>query len=228
MRPILTLKKKPSPVPPSPLEPVAESAPSSLAAPAALPEPVNAAQPAKPSSQEAKQAQVAANRLVNEELRARRRAGAERIKPMVDAYVADHPMFNQTVWVEGVECLRPLAIGVHKTILAWLREQPEALGCSNTLLIDLIKAALEPHVIKPPYLAGLLKFQHRFDLDGNATGVVEDKHRARVERALQKQKTLPAGEANATTHKAIAELEAGKGKRFAGVDALMADLAAGD
>jgi DNA-damage-inducible protein J len=29
---------------------------------------------------------------------------------------------------------------------------------------------------------------------------------------------------NATTRKAIAELEAGKGKRFAGVDALMADL----
>ena len=29
---------------------------------------------------------------------------------------------------------------------------------------------------------------------------------------------------NATTRKAIAELEAGKGKRFTGVDALMADL----
>ncbi|MFZ0930055.1 MAG: type II toxin-antitoxin system RelB/DinJ family antitoxin [Syntrophobacteraceae bacterium] len=29
---------------------------------------------------------------------------------------------------------------------------------------------------------------------------------------------------NATTRKAISELEAGKGKRFAGVDALMADL----
>ncbi len=29
---------------------------------------------------------------------------------------------------------------------------------------------------------------------------------------------------NATTRKAIAELEAGKGKRFDGVDALMADL----
>ena len=33
---------------------------------------------------------------------------------------------------------------------------------------------------------------------------------------------------NATTRKAIAELEAGKGKRFASVDALMADLHAGD
>ena len=33
---------------------------------------------------------------------------------------------------------------------------------------------------------------------------------------------------NATTRKAIAELEAGKGKRFASVNALMADLHAGD
>lgn len=33
---------------------------------------------------------------------------------------------------------------------------------------------------------------------------------------------------NATTKKAIAELEAGKGKKFAGVDGLMADLHADD
>jgi len=33
---------------------------------------------------------------------------------------------------------------------------------------------------------------------------------------------------NATTRKAIAELEAGKGKRFANIDDLMADLHAGD
>jgi DNA-damage-inducible protein J len=33
---------------------------------------------------------------------------------------------------------------------------------------------------------------------------------------------------NAATREAIAELEAGKGKRFAGVDALMADLHADD
>lgn len=228
MRPILTLKKKPSSVPPSPLEPVAESAPSSLAAPAAPPEPVNATQPAKPSPQEAKQARLAANRLVNEELRARRRAGAERLQPLVDAYVAGHPLFNQTVWVEGVECFKPLAIGIHQMILTWLREQPEALDCSNSLLTDLIKAALEPHVIKPAYLAGLLKFQDRFDLDGNPKGAVKDKHRARAEKALQKQKALPAGEADATTRQAIAELEAGQGQRFSGVDALMADLSAAD
>jgi len=33
---------------------------------------------------------------------------------------------------------------------------------------------------------------------------------------------------NATTRKTIAQLEAGKGKRFAGTDALMADLNADD
>jgi DNA-damage-inducible protein J len=33
---------------------------------------------------------------------------------------------------------------------------------------------------------------------------------------------------NATTRRAMAELEAGKGKRFAGVEALMADLHADD
>ncbi len=33
---------------------------------------------------------------------------------------------------------------------------------------------------------------------------------------------------NATTRKAIAELESGKGKRFKTVDALLADLNAGD
>jgi len=33
---------------------------------------------------------------------------------------------------------------------------------------------------------------------------------------------------NATTRKAFAELEAGKGRRFASVDALMADLHAAD
>ncbi len=33
---------------------------------------------------------------------------------------------------------------------------------------------------------------------------------------------------NATTRKAIAELEAGEGKRFSSVDALMADLNADD
>ena len=70
MRPILTLKKKPSSVPPSSPETVVELVPPPRAEPVAPPEPVNAEQPAKLSPQEAKQARLAANRLVNEELRA--------------------------------------------------------------------------------------------------------------------------------------------------------------
>ena len=181
MRPTLTLKKKPAPAPLAPVSPQAEPV-----QPAVSVEPAEPVKPVKQSpkeAQEAKEARTAANRLLNQEQHARRLAQWDQFKPLVEAYVADHPMFNQTVWVEGVECFRPLAIGVHKTILAWLREQPEALGCSNTLLIDLIKTTLEPHVAKPHYLAGLLKFQHRFDLDGNAAGVVEDKHKARAEKA---------------------------------------------
>lgn len=178
MRPILTLKKKPAPAPLAPVTPGVEPA-----VPVDLPQPAQAAKFAKPSP---KEAQTAANRLLNEEQRARRLAHSEKVTPLVEAYCSDQALFRETVLVDGVECFRPLAIGVHKTILAWLRQQPETLGCSNTLLIDLIKAALGPHVAKPPYLAGLLKFQDRFDLDGNAVGVVEDKHRARAEKVLRK------------------------------------------
>ena len=44
------------------------------------------------------------------------------------------------------------------------------------------------------------------------------------ERCLPFEVKVP----NATTREAITELEAGKGKRFASVEALMADLHAGD
>lgn len=48
--------------------------------------------------------------------------------------------------------------------------------------------------------------------------------RVAAERRLPFDVKVP----NASTKKAIAELEAGKGKKFASVDALMADLHAGD
>jgi antitoxin component of RelBE/YafQ-DinJ toxin-antitoxin module len=44
--------------------------------------------------------------------------------------------------------------------------------------------------------------------------------RARIDGAAKKGATVP----NATTRKAIAELEAGKGKRLTSTEALMADL----
>ena len=48
--------------------------------------------------------------------------------------------------------------------------------------------------------------------------------RVAAERCLPFEIKVP----NATTRKAITQLEAGKGKRFASVDDLMADLHAGD
>ena len=214
MRPTLTLKKKPAPavpqapapvvaVTPDPIPPVEPVAPTVSVAPTE-PAPPAKSKPAKPSfkevqaAKEAKEARAAANRLLNEEQHARRLAQWDQVKPLVDAYCSDQPLLRETVLVDGVECFRPLAVGVHKTILAWLREQPQTLGCSNILLTDLIKAALAPHVAKPPYLAGLLKFQDRFDLDGHVAGVVEDKHRARAQKAWQKLQTtaMPAGEAS--------------------------------
>lgn len=193
MRPTLTLKKKPAPapadtVPPAtqPAEPVKASEPI---APAETPQPANAAKPVKLSPQEAKAAREAlaeANRLLGQELSARRRACSEKIKPLLAAYLADKAILRKTVLVDGVECLRPLAVGIHKTIFAWLREQPDALGASNTLLMDLIKAVLGPHVAQPCYLAGLLNCHDRFDLDGAVAGPVADKQKVRAEKAWRK------------------------------------------
>ena len=101
-----------------------------------------------------------------------------------------------TILVGGVECLRPLAVGIHKTIFAWLRAQPDAQGASNTLLMDLIKAVLGPHVAQPQYLSGLLNCQDRFDLDGAVTGPVAGQQKARAQKAWQKiqKMAMPADE----------------------------------
>jgi hypothetical protein len=193
MRPTLTLKKKPVPAPQAPVVAVAptEPAPPVVVEPAVSVEPAPPAQskPAKLSPKEvqaAKEARAAANRLLGQELAARRRAGTERVKPLLDAYWADQALFHETVLIDGVECLRPLAVGVHKTLLAWLRTQPQAEGCSNTLLNDLVKALLGPHVAQPGYRAGLLKFQDRFDLDGQVAGAISDPHKARAYKAWKK------------------------------------------
>lgn len=174
MRPTLTLKK------PAPAQ-------VATVTPDAKPDvPVEPAKVAKQSPKEAKEAQAAANRLLQEELRVRRIALSEKVKPLVDAYFSDKTILRETVLVDGVECLRPLAVGVHKTIFSWLRAQPEAEGCSNTLLVHLIKPVLEPHVSRPEYLAGLLKFQDRFDLDGNVVSPVADKHKTYAQKTLRK------------------------------------------
>ena len=158
MRPTITLKKKTAPAPQVPV----------------------IAQPV------AKAARAEANRLLGQELSARRRAGTERVKPLLDAYWADQAILHDTVLIDGVECLRPLAVGTHKTLLAWLRAQPQAEGCSNTLLYDLVKDLLEPHVAQPPYLAGLLHCPDRFHLDGSVARPVAEPHKARARKVLKK------------------------------------------
>ena len=200
MRPTLTLKKKP--VPAADVAPVvvAQPDPAPPVAPAVSAEPVQPAQskPAKPSfkevqaAKEAKEARAAANRLLGQELAARRRAGTERVKPLLDAYWADQAILHDTVLIDGVECLKPLAVGVHKTLLAWLRAQPQAEGCSNTLLYDLVKALLGPHVAQPRYLAGLLHCQERFHLDGSVAGPVADQQKARAQKAWKKRMAATA------------------------------------
>ena len=184
MRPTLTLKKKPAPAPLAPVATVAE--PVQLAEPAKPVEPAKAAKPSPKAAQEAKEARAAANRLLGQELSARRRAGTERVKPLLDAYWADQAILHDTVLIDGVECLKPLAVGVHKTLLAWLRAQPQAEGCSNTLLYDLVKALLGPHVAQPRYLAGLLHCPERFHLDGSVARPVAEPHKARARKVLKK------------------------------------------
>lgn len=160
--------------------------------PAEPAKPVEPAKAAKPSfkevqaAKEAKEARAAANRLLAQERAASRRAGTERVKPLLDAYWADQAILHDTVLIDGVECLKPLAVGTHKTILAWLRAQPQAEGCSNTLLYDLVKDLLEPHVAKPHYLAGLLHCPDRFHLDGSVARPVAEPHKARARKVLKK------------------------------------------
>lgn len=138
--------------------------------------------PRKPVAQVEAAALRLANRLLNEEQHARRLAQIAKVQPFVDSYFSDKAILRETVFVDGVECFRPLVVGIGKTVFSWLRAQPETLGCSNILLNDLIELVLKPHVSKPQYLAGLLKFQERFDFDGNVAGEVLAKHKTRAEK----------------------------------------------
>lgn len=192
MRPTLTLKKKPAPAPADTVNPEAQPAEPVEATEQVKVKPAASPQQAKPvklspqQAKEAKEARAAANRLLGQELSARRRAYSEKVKPLLEAYLADKAILQETILVDGVECLRPLAVGIHKTIFAWLREQPDAQGATNTLLMDLIKGALGPHVAQPRYLAGLLNCQDRFDLDGAVVGPVAGPQKIRAQKAWSK------------------------------------------
>ncbi|SER71841.1 ProQ/FINO family protein [Giesbergeria anulus] len=188
MRPTLTLKKRPAA--PAPSDAAEEPPPADAAALQPAPMPTEnqpkASKAAKPSAKELKEARAAANRLLGQEQYARRAAYLSKMEPIVQAHLNNQPLMRDTMVVDGVECLRPLVIGVHKTFLAQLLSLPEAQGCSNTVINDLIKAVMEAHVRKSQYMHGLLKFPHRFDLEGNPAGVVGDELRKRVQARLHK------------------------------------------
>lgn len=138
----------------------------------------------KPVAQSEAAAKRLANRLLNEEKYAIRLNQILKIQPVLDAHFAK-PVFQDTVFFDDVECFRPLFIGIRETTFAWLRTQPEASDCSNTLLINLISSVLEPHALDPQYLAGLVKFNQRFDLDGNPIGEVLLEHKTHAQKMIQ-------------------------------------------
>ena len=125
------------------------------------------------------------NIRLNAEETARRKMQIEKTKPLIDAYFADKNVFRDTVLIDGVECFRPLMIGARKTIYAFFKAHPDLQDCTNTVLNDLISEVLEAHVAKPEYIAGLVKFNERFDLDGNRVDAISEKHKA---TAMQRAK----------------------------------------
>lgn len=194
MRPVLTLKKRPSaPVPPAaptpepqviPVPPV-EVAVAVTAEPPAMP----AAQTAKAAKQPkptAKQIQAAANEELNRERRAQRQRLSQTLPPVIQTFLAQQPVLRDTVVVDGVTCFKPLALRIHKQLLPLLRACPQTEGCSNLLLAQLFKAAMDTHTHSASYLNGMLKFDTRFDLDGNPAGPLSDAHKQHAAKRLAK------------------------------------------
>ncbi|MFW9621942.1 MAG: ProQ/FINO family protein, partial [Macromonas sp.] len=153
-----------------------------------------AAKAKKPTPEElkaAKDAKTEANRRLNEEQQARRAAQGRKLRPFVKSHIYSHAVMRDTVQLDDVECLRPLALGVHKIFLAQLRTMPEAEGCSNLLITDAIKSVMHAHVAKPQYLSGMLKFEHRFTLEGNPAEPIDEGQRARAQEMQQQRHRKP-------------------------------------
>lgn len=154
-----------------------------------------AAKAKKPTPEElkaAKDAKTEANRRLNEEQQARRTAKVRKLRSFVKRYIYSHAVMSDTVQVDDVECLRPLALGVHKIFLAQLRAMPEAEGCPSQLITGAIKSVMHIHVAKPKYLKGILKFEHRFTLEGNPADPIDESHKARAREMQQQRRRKPA------------------------------------
>ena len=184
MRPVLSLKKRPAA--PAAAVVATEVAPAPVPEPIAVAQPVPAAAEPQPVKA-AKEAKAAANRRLGEEQHAHRMAQSRKLRPFVKAYLYSHAVLRDTVQVDDVPCLRPLAVGVHKTLFARLRALPETEGCSNILLYDTISSLMHAHISRRVYLNGMLKLDHRVDLEGNVAGSIDEFQRARALKRHHKQ-----------------------------------------
>lgn len=87
----------------------------------------------------------------------------------------------EIIEIDSVACLKPLAIGIHKTIIATLQAQPEFQDCSNHTPPDARKSTVAiPHARE--YLAGVLNFAQRYGIDGESNGEVTEKHKANASK----------------------------------------------
>ena len=132
----------------------------------------------KPTPQAEKALKKQENIQLSAEFVARKREQVEALKPIVKAYFAAKPIMSETVEIDGVTCLKPLAVGTGKTVFATLKACPEFVDCTNTTLNQLIIGVLQPHTLRPEYLAGVLAFAHRHTVDGEPTGEVTPKQKA--------------------------------------------------
>lgn len=78
---------------------------------------------------------------------------------------------------------KPLTLDIHKKILEHRGENPELSGRA-------LDEALKRHMSSHGYLYGMLKYSHRYDLDGNKVESINPVHRkwaSQVLRAKQKE-----------------------------------------
>jgi len=179
-RPKLQLKK---PMPASAPVVTVTPAPAKKPAPAPAKKPMpapakKAVKPPKPLPE--KERLRLENIRLNAEGYAKRQAQIQRIKPLIDAFFLEKPIFREVVVIDGVDCFRPLMIGARKVVIQFFKTQPEFQDYTNTVLNDLISEKFEIHAAKPQYVAGLVKFNERFDFDGNPVDAISEKHKAKA------------------------------------------------
>lgn len=190
-RPTLTLPKKP--------RPLAQATP-----PPPPPPPPTAQTPNPPKQKSAKNKQMKEKekrRLENirlaSEASARNREQFAKARPIIKTYLSSKLIFQETVFIDDVECFRPLMIGIHKQVFNLFRADPELADCTNTVISKIINVFIIRHIKKPQYIAGMLKFDNRFDFDINPVEVISDEHKTRAVEMMQNLNTQAAQTAQA-------------------------------